>query len=161
MYKNSNPNKETIYEGKITFLQQSPWVCSPHCRAALPALPRGSWPAQCGFGVVLQSFVSLFYVGALISHWSLFILVSIFAVLLGDCVCFLFLLFVCLFQKERKKNIELGVPGGEVDLEAVGEGENMIKICFVKKETLYIKKPISKKYNSMMKCLSGIYYSQY
>lgn len=76
-------------------------------------------------------------------------------------MCFLFLLFVCLFQKERKKNIELGVPGGEVDLEAVGEGENMIKICFVKKETLYIKKPISKKYNSMMKCLSGIYYSQY
>lgn len=118
MYKNSNPNKETIYEGKITFLQQSPWVCSPHCRAALP---KGSWPAQCGFGVVLQSFVSLFYVGALISHWSLFILVSIFAVLLGDCVCFLFLLFVCLFQKERKKNIEMGVPGGDVDLEAVGE----------------------------------------
>lgn len=31
--------------------------------------------------------------------------------------------FVCLFQKERKKNIELGVQGGEVDLEAVGEGE--------------------------------------
>lgn len=49
-------------------------------------------------------------------------------------------LFVCLFQKERKKNIELGVHGGEVNLEAVGEWENMIKICFVKKETLFIKK---------------------
>ena len=55
-----------------------------------------------------------------------------------------FFSFVCLFQKERKKNIELGVQGGEVELEAVGEGENMIKICFVKKETLYIKKPISR-----------------
>lgn len=55
-----------------------------------------------------------------------------------------FFSFVCLFQKERKKNIELGVQGGEVDLEAVGEGENMIKICFVKKETFYIKKPISR-----------------
>lgn len=59
-----------------------------------------------------------------------------------------FLLFVCLFQKERKKKIELGVQGGEVDLEAVGEGENMIKICFVKKETLYIKKPISRARNA-------------
>ena len=45
--------------------------------------------------------------------------------------------FVCLFQKERKKNIE---QESEVDLEAVGEGENMIKICFVKKETLFISR---------------------
>lgn len=54
----------------------------------------------------------------------------------------IFYLFV--YFRERKKNIELGVQGGEVDLEAFGEGENMIKICFVKKETLFIRKPISK-----------------